>query len=207
MKVAVLVLVLANFAVFAWLRWARPFGPPSDTGLAPPVTGAAPLALLEPGAEKAPGCIVLGPAADASAATALAARLRGRGYAAHPTPHQVSAPSSYWVLLTGFTDAAAARQAANQLRGGGVHDLFLLDGASGGGTSISLGLFRDLEHARRRAERVRSLGFSPEIRERFRSNPRWYVEIPAPVDATALAAAAGTALRPASCTAPPAPRR
>lgn len=204
MRVAVLVLVLANFAVFAWLRWARPFSPPPDTGLAPPSSSGAPLTLLAQGSAPTPDCMLLGPAPDAAAARALALELRRRGYAARPALRQVSAPSGYWVLLSGFADVAAARRAAAQLRSGGIHDLFLLNGAQGGATSISLGLFRDLPHARARAEHARTLGFRPQIRERFRSNPRWYVEVSAPVDATALAAAAATKARPATCRPPPA---
>lgn len=204
MKVAVLVVVLANFAVFAWLRWAPPFAPPPDAGLVPPTSAGAPLVVLARGSRGKPGCLLIGPAQDATAAGALALQLRHRGYAAQSTPRQVSAPTGYWVLLTGFVDVDAAHAAAARLRRGGIRDLFILNGATGGSTSISLGLFRDLAHARDRARHAQALGFRPELRERFRSAPRWYVQVHAPVDVTALAASAGTRARPASCARAPA---
>ncbi len=199
MRVALLILVLANFAVFVWLRWARPFAPAADTGLVPSPTMATRLRLLGDKASPGAGCLLLGPGVNAKAARALAARLRVHGYAARVAARQAAAPSGYWVLLAGFANVEAARQAAARLRQGGIRDLFLLNGSSGGGASISLGLFQDLADARRRAEHAQMLGFQPRIRERFRSAPRWYVQVPAPTDATTLASISGTVVQPAAC--------
>lgn len=203
MKVAVLILVLANFAVFAWLHWARPFASPPDTGLEPPATAGAPLRLL---AAKSSGgarrCLVVGPAADASAARALADRLRRKGYPARPLARKPARPDSYQVVVTGFADAAAAGKAAARLRAGGIHDLLVGDAGSAGQHGISLGLFGDLAHARRRASRVRALGFAPEIQARYSGARRWSVEVAGPSNATALAAAAATAVKSVACEVP-----
>lgn len=196
MKVAVLIAVLANFAVFFWLRWAAPGTPSSDAGLVAAVPVKHPLRLI--GGDAGAGqCLLLTPSADATAAGARAAGLRHRGFAAHAVVEAQSGARGYWVLLTGFADTAAAQAAAAKLKRGGIEDLFVLSGSSGGETSLSLGLFRDLDHARKRAEHVRSLGFKPQIRERFRRTPQWAVQVPA--TASARAAFPATAATPSVC--------
>lgn len=196
MKLGVLILLLANFAVFLWFRWAPPATPAPEGGLAPVASAAHPLEVLD--TRGAGGkCLVIGAGTDATSARAQAARLRQRGFAARAVPRTQQQASGYWVLVTGFADAGAARAAADKLRRGGIRDLFVLNGARDGGASLSLGLFRDFEHARRRAARVRELGFQPQIRERFRTTPRWAVQVPA--TASARAAFPATAAVPASC--------
>lgn|GEM_PF-5086960 len=196
-----LVLVLADFAVFAWLHWARPFAPPPDTGLAPPATAGVPLKLIAGAAPKPARCLVVGPAPDRTAARALADRLRQQGYPARPVARRPATPDRYQVVLAGFGNAAAARAAASRLRAGGIDDLLLGDVGGASAHGISLGLFSDLAHARRRAARVRALGFKPAIRGRYAAGGSWSVEVAAPADATALAAAAATVVRTAACEA------
>lgn len=199
MKVAVLIAVLANFAVFFWLRWAAPGVPRPEAGLVPAPAVHKPLTLVG-GAGTGARCLLLAAGPDATAAAARAARLRGHGFDARAVAESQSVARGYWVLLNGFGDVAAARAAADKLRRGGIKDLFVLNAADGGQASVSLGLFRDLAHARRRAAHVRSLGFSPQIRERFRSTPQWAVQVPA--TASARAAFPATAARPAACREP-----
>lgn len=199
MKLGVLILVLANFAVFLWLRWASPVSRPPGANLAPAASVGHPLRVLS-GSAAASRCLLVGAGTDATHARARAAQLRRRGFAARAVPRTQAQASGYWVLVTGFASAARARTAAETLRRGGLHDLFVLGGAKAGGASLSLGLFRDLEHARMRAARIRSLGYTPQIRERFRTPPQWAVQVPAA--ASTRAAFSATQATPAACRAP-----
>ncbi|MGH8127119.1 MAG: SPOR domain-containing protein [Gammaproteobacteria bacterium] len=199
MKVAVLIAVLANFAIFFWLRWVTPGTQPLDAGLVATAPVRHPLQLIGDNAG-AGHCLLLTPSADATAADAHAARLRRRGFDAHAVTKAQAGASGYWVLLGGFPDTAAAQAAAARLRSGGIEDLLVLSGSQTGQISLSLGLFHDLDHARKRAEHVRALGFQPQIRERFRGTPQWAVQVPA--TASARAAFPATAATPSACMTP-----
>ncbi|MGA7964699.1 MAG: SPOR domain-containing protein [Gammaproteobacteria bacterium] len=199
MKVAVLIVVLANFALFFWLRWAVPGMSPADAGLVAAAPVQHPLQLIG-GDAGAVQCLLLTPSADATAAGARAASLRRQGFDAHVVTESQSGASGYWVLLSGFTDTAAAQAAAAKLRRGGIEDLLVLSGSRAGQVSLSLGLFHDLDHARKRAERVRALGFQPQIHERFRGATQWAVQVPA--TASARAAFPATAATSSACMTP-----
>ncbi len=199
MKVAVLILILANFAVFAWLRWAPPSSNMTDAGLVPAPPSGTQLVLL-PAAATVPRVaatssdLCFGPIASATAATALASRFDRAGYSVHASAQTVSRPEAWQVLLTGYKDVTAARQAASRLRYKGVRDLFVDEEGDKGGVSVSLGLFRDLDHARRRAAQIRALGFHPLIRERLRSETRHYLEVSAPASVAEIAHVADNAV-------------
>jgi len=196
MRLAVLVAVLANFAVFLWLRWVPPGVPRSDAGLEPAPVVRNPLQVIGSG-NSGTRCLLLPPAPDATAAAARAARLHRRGFNAHAVASSRSVARGYWVLLNGFADTAAAQAAADTLRRDGIRDLFVLNGTDNGQASLSLGLFRDLDHARKRAAHARDLGFQPQIRERFRSTPQWAIQVPD--TASARAAFTAAAASPVAC--------
>ncbi len=183
MKLAALILLLANIAVFLWFRWAPPVSPASEAGLVAVAVPRHPLQILGDSASKR-ACLLFTAGMDATTARARAAALRQRGYEALAVTRAQQRASGYWVLLSSFSDLGAARKAADKLRKGGIKDLFLLDDSQGGAT-LSLGLFRDLGHARKRARRVRSLGFRPQIRERFRTASSWTVQVPSTASARA----------------------
>lgn len=183
MKLGALILVLANIAVFLWFRWALPASPAAESGLAAAASAAHPLKILG-GPGTGGTCLLFGASMDATHARARAAALRHQGYRALAVTRPQQQASGYWVLVTGFGDLGAARKAADKLRSGGIRDLLVLSDAQGGAT-LSLGLFSDLDHARKRAGHVRALGFRPQIRERFRAASTWTVQVPASASARA----------------------
>ncbi|MGH8274303.1 MAG: SPOR domain-containing protein [Gammaproteobacteria bacterium] len=246
MKVAVLILVLVNFALFAWLRWAQ--GPSAETDLVPMATAGKPTLALLPslpgptptsGATARPAvsvsrstptmtaapavsatsgtssaraatdpafrCLLWGPIASATAAAPLAASLAAAGYSARVFKRDEEVPGDYRVLLVGFHDVGVAEQAAAALRQGGVKDLYLQPASKAHGPSLSLGLFHDRAHARKRAARVRALGFEPRVERDMHREANHYVEIRMPAAASTSAAlhAAGIARKPRreACTA------
>lgn len=184
MKLAALILLLANVAFFIWFRLA----PPAAPGVEPGLVRAGPIAhplKLRGGSGTHGSCLLFEASMDATAARARAAQLRRRGFKAQAVARRQRQASGYWVLLPDFPSDEAARAAAAKLRKGGIKDLFVLGGATGAGATVSLGLFRDLAHARKRAAHVRTLGYRPQIRERFRTTPRWTVQVPASSSANA----------------------
>lgn len=188
MKLAALILLLANIAIFLWFRWAPPVSPASEAGLVAVASARHPLQILGgPGNHRT--CLLFTASMDATRARARAADLRRQGYKALAVTRSQQQASGYWVLLTGFRDVDAARSAADKLRRGGIKDLFVLGDSQDGSATLSLGLFRDLDHARKRAAHVRALGFRPQIRERFRTTSRWTVQLPATATARAAFAA------------------
>ena len=194
MKLAALILLLANIAIFLWFRWAPPASVASETGLVAAASVRHPLQILGgPGSNRT--CLLFTASMDVTQARARAADLRRQGYKALAVTRSQEQASGYWVLLTGFRDVDAARSAAGKLRRGGIKDLFVLGNSQDGNATLSLGLFRDLDHARKRAAHVRALGFRPQIRERFRTASRWTVQLPSTASARAAfatrAAAAG----------------
>ncbi len=196
MKVTVLIAVLANFALFFWVRWAAPGAPSSDVGLVPAPMVRHPLKLVS-GDGGVAHCLRLAPSANATVAGARAARLRRQGFDAHRVAESQLKASGYWVLLSGFADASSARAVAAKLRQDGIEDLFVLSDSHAGQAGLSLGLFRDLDHARKRAGQVRTLGFQPQIHERFRSTLQWTVQVPATT--STRAAFPVTAATPSLC--------
>ncbi len=198
MKLAALILVLANLAIFLWLRWALPPSASVEPGLAAAASVAHPLKILDaPGSGEA--CLLFSDGMDATQARARAASLRRQGYEARAVTRPQQQASGYWVLVTGFKDVDAARAAARALRKGGIKDSFVLSDERGGAT-LSLGLFRDLDHARKRAAHVRKLGFRPRVRERFRMASSWTVQVPASASARAAFAQRVSA---GACRVPP----
>lgn len=211
MKVAVLVLLLANLAVFAWLRWIHETAPGPDAGLVAPAAGGVQIRLLpattkleRPAVAAAggsgPECLLTGPMADASGAHAAAAALAAAGVGARAIRSTVTTTQGYQVLLGGFGSAAAAESAAARLRRAGLRDVAVVT-AAGQGAVISAGLFRLAADASRRVAQLRALGFAPQVQEQTSTAVRWNLVFPASAGARAAASAAGvTALSPTPCS-------
>ncbi|MDN5865326.1 MAG: hypothetical protein L0I62_08965 [Gammaproteobacteria bacterium] len=210
--VLVLVLVLVNLVLFAWLRWGDASGPEAvlqpvtqtgerlvlmtDPGFAGPETpasagSAARVAALD---ERllAPRCMAWGPV-DADVGRRLAARLKDDAIPMRLVEREAVVVVAYLVELRGFKDAGSARQAAERIRRAGIRDYALLTGIDGQSPGLSLGVFHQHDHALRRADRVRALGFEPDIRavKSHDSQQYWQMRLPVPQSVLAAVRAAG----------------
>lgn len=215
MKVAVLILVLANLVLFAWLRLSD--NPPSNEPLAPVAQTAsqvvllsgAPVTAAEPATARAllpqtssapsgvaaaprhssgnPQCLVWGPFA-ATTATQFAAKLEGRNVSVQDFTRLVKVAVAYRVELTGFSDPGAARRVEAAIRKGGITDLYILDKSDVHHPVLSLGLFHERSGARQRAVRARKLGFRPTIRAIKRKRAYHFLQLRLPVAASVVAA-------------------
>jgi cell division protein FtsN len=163
-RAAVLLLLLANVALFAWRQGS--LGPAVEAGREPQrlerqvapeklrLLSPAQLAALRatPQAAEAPGqppaCLEIGDFDDASLAR-IQARLGELGLGDRLQPRRIDAPSWYVVYLPAAASRAEAERAAQDLRARGVRDLLVQGPGSPLPNSILLGSFRDPELAQR----------------------------------------------------------
>lgn len=169
MRAAVLVLLLANLAFFAWARWidVPAHAPPSPNEKLPelklsseaPSPTAAP---AQPTALNAPErCLNAGPFADVGAAGKALVTLRDKGL--EPAARAEDSGSGWWVYVT-VKDAAGAEAVLSSLKEDGIEDAQPMPGESA--KKVSVGLFSDRERAERRAGVVQKLGLRPELEQR-----------------------------------------
>jgi hypothetical protein len=86
----------------------------------------------------------------------------------------------YRVFLPASANRAEALASARALAARGLRDYYVVTAGDQQNT-VSLGLFRDLENARRRQAEVAALGYSATVEARTEQVPQWWVDIAAPV--------------------------
>lgn len=206
MKFTVLVLVLANLILFAWLRWAQPGASGADRDLVPPATGGSALRLVvernaanvstaPPPPER---CLTVGPMTSVAAAAALAARLGEAGLAARTLVRAQTIAGDYQVLAAGFVSEAAAARGAAKLRHSGLGNIAVVRNPQLG-VALSLGQYGTIQQARERVVRVRKFGLQPQILAHAHTAPRWFLELPASASAARVVRTAGIGLRAGMC--------
>ncbi len=170
MRAAVLTLLFANLAFFAWARWVDvpPHAPPSPTDKLPQLklSSEAPIsATVSPqptGVTNQPErCLNAGPFADVGAAGKALVTLRDKGL--EPTARAEESGTGWWVYVT-VKDAAGAEAVLSSLKEQGIEDATPMPGESA--KKVSVGLFSDRARAERRAGVVQKLGLRPELEQR-----------------------------------------
>ena len=137
--------------------------PVSAPGLA---TAAVPAGLL--------ACATYGPFTG-STVTHAADRLKQLGLtsAQHSIPGK--AKLGYWVYLPPFSSKREADAAADMLRKRGVKDIYVVTDEANR-NAISLGVFSQHDGAVERTKEMKKLGFKPVLAERFRDEPRYWLD-------------------------------
>jgi hypothetical protein len=214
-KIAVLVLVLANLVLFAWLRWGEdaashePLVPVAQTARRVVLLSERPTTLAKPGTATTPPpetfsapalasvttrhaqdksqCIIWGPIATTTAKR-LAVELKKSGGSLQAFARPSEVPVAYRVELTGFSSLSAARRVEAAIRKGGITDLYLLDKFDVNHLVLSLGLFHERPGARQRAIQARKLGFRPAIHVITRKRARHFLQLRLPAARSVLAA-------------------
>lgn len=165
MRAVLLVLLLANFAYFAWSHWLAPKDPALP--VSPPVS-APPLQLAsESAAAAAPAdgsCVTVGPFANAALAARARSALTDSGYASVPREEEERVLDGYWVYLEAPLNPTAERRLLERLSGGGITDVQVV--GEPGARRISLGVFSDEQRAFAQSERVARLQLLPQIEAR-----------------------------------------
>lgn len=192
LRLLFVLLTALNIAVGAWLLLGQPYGrggTPSDPGVTElrllselPETGPTPPAAAVSAAASVPShgrrysCLALGPFAtqrdlrDArQALSAQATRMRSR-------QEHASQTSGWWVYLPASASRAQALAQAQRLDQHHVGDYFVV--SSGDQTNtISLGLFKDPDNARKRRDEVVTAGFPARMAERSETVPEYWLDL------------------------------
>lgn len=185
-----LLLLTANCGLGAWLLLAPPAVvarlPPTDDGVAAlklldehedAVADAA--ELVTPTIPVAPArdlrCVSLGPFPTQSdlrramtALTPVTERIQFR-------ETHAKRKRGFWVYLPAFQSRSAALAAARELSAKGVRDYYVVTAGDQENT-ISLGLFRDAENAKRRQDEVRAMGLTAQLHERTEETPEYWLD-------------------------------
>ena len=197
-----LALLLANLGFFAWYLWY--LSPGANPALAPPLKGqtlkliaeltpaekkslaAAPPPSSAPAtaaaATTAPAattavlaCATYGPFPGTDAVDTAETRLKGLGLQA--SDHLVPGKSKlgYWVYLPPFGSKHEADAATDLLRRRGVSDIYVVTDEANR-NAVSLGVFSQHAGALERIKQLKKLGYHPQTAERFRDEPRYWLD-------------------------------
>jgi len=163
-RAALLLLLLANLAFFAWSHWLAP----KEAAL--PVSPKVNAPRLQLARESLPlvangGCVTVGPFSTNELAARARATLNDSGYTS--VPREVDTPvfEGYWVYLESPPTESGERRLLDRLRKGGIADAQAI-GEIGAARRISLGVFSDESRAATQSERVARLGLLPQIEAR-----------------------------------------
>jgi len=198
LRLLFVLLIMLNIVAAAWLLLGQPYAhvpPATDPGvpelhlLSELPAQAATAAVADSVAALVPApvaananaptelrCLTLGPFATPhdlqqarSALTPLTRRMRSR-------QEQVAQSHSWWVYLPAPGSRAQALALTRQLAARGLKDYFVVGGGDQPNT-ISLGLFRDQDNARKRRNDVTAAGFPARITERTESVPQYWLDL------------------------------
>lgn len=200
LRLLFVLLVMLNIVAAAWLLLGQPYAhvpPATDPGvpelrllseLPTPETTTAPADSIAPpapapaslsaatGASADYRCLTLGPFATPhdlqqarSALAPLTRRMRSR-------QEQVAQSHSWWVYLPAPASRAQALALTRQLAARGIRDYFVVSGGDQPNT-VSLGLFKDQDNARKRRADVTAAGFPARITERTETAPQYWLDL------------------------------
>jgi hypothetical protein len=161
-RAALLLLLLANLAFFAWSHWLAP----KQAQL--PVSAKVNAPRLQLAVENAPvavpgnRCVTVGPFATNELAARARQTLNDSGYISLPREVATAVFEGYWVYLESPPTESGERRLLDRLKKGGIVDAAAV-GDLGAARRISLGVFSDEGRAATQSERVAKLGLLPQI--------------------------------------------
>ena len=193
MRNLVLLLVLINLGVLAWLSWVVPAPEQATTYAGPGITllreldPDAPILTAsrpqDPPPEAArglpaqdPDCVAIGPFADAAQADAALATVNDAGFVASLRVDQEEIWEGYWVYVGGLPSTERANAVLAELAANGIADAYVIPN-SDSGILISLGVFSDITRAGTQAERAGRFGLAATIAERTRAVETHWLEL------------------------------
>lgn len=183
MRVALLVLLLANLAFFAWSHWLVP----KEAAL--PVSPKVDAPQLQLANEPSAGgsssrCVTVGPFASSELAARARQTLSDSGYGSLPREEATKVFEGYWVYLESPPTESGERRLLERLRRGGIADAQVL--GEPGARRISLGVFSDEGRAAAQSERVAKLQLLPQIEAREKPATAIWLDLTLKTDAPSL---------------------
>lgn len=192
LRLLFVLMIALNIAVGAWLLLGQPYahgGLPTDAGVpelrllsempagtpvSPPIADSSAVDPASRGLSYS--CVALGPFATPQdlrnarqALASQATRMRAR-------QEQASQTSGWWVYLPAAGSRAQALEVAQRLSARHINDYFVVSSGDQPNT-ISLGLFKDPDNARKRRDEVVAAGFDPRMTERSESVPEYWLDL------------------------------
>ena len=164
MRAALLLLLLANLAFFAWSHWLAPKEaqlPASPKVEAPRLQLARETVLVAADGS----CVTVGPFASNELAARARQTLNDSGYSSLPREVDTLVFEGYWVYLESPPTESGERRLLDRLKKGGIADVQAM-GELGAARRISLGVFSDENRAATQSEKVARLGLLPQIEAR-----------------------------------------
>jgi hypothetical protein len=146
-----------------------PEPPPETTTVASSTIGAG----LPGGVVR---CVSIGPFRDLSEATQASAALRGGGYDPRTRVAEGDVWAGLWVYLDDLPSHEEAQRAMTLLKRRGISDAYIMPSADLT-NDISLGVFSEPLRAQRRAEEIKTLGFTPTIADRTRRGTVYWIDL------------------------------
>ncbi len=215
LRALIVLLACMNLGVAIWWSTHRPpvvkLLPSTDPGVGSltllseseprPFPEAAELSVDPQAADPGAVCMSVGPFASA-------AELRRAMNVLMPNVERIQFREVESVALRGYRvylPAAGSRelalQTARTLSGHGITDYYLVTAGDQQNT-ISLGIFKELENAKKRHDAVAALGFNPTVETRTEQAPQWWIDMAASAGFNwqALVPDAGLKSVPVPCT-------
>jgi hypothetical protein len=120
-------------------------------------------------------CVSYGPFPSADAAGQGMSRLKVAGLAVSQRTMPGKAKLGYWVFLPPFGSKREADGASQMLKKRGVKDIYVVTDEANR-NAVSLGVFSQKDGAIQREREIRKLGLKPQMAERFRDEPRYWLD-------------------------------
>jgi hypothetical protein len=150
---------------------------------APPAVTATVAAVPAPAtgvsAASIQACVSYGPFPSADAVGQGMTRLKTAGLSASQRTVPGKAKLGYWVYLPPFGSHKEADAATAMLKKRGVKDIYVVADEANR-NAVSLGVFNQKEGATQREKEIRKLGLRPQMAERFRDEPRYWLDAKGP---------------------------
>jgi SPOR domain len=195
-----LALLLANLLFLGWQLWIAPPDIPADrlrtAGPEPEIQAAtrsfnpagegtaAGDGSSTPGSRTTPlpppgSCVRIGPIADGQVADSVRMRLKTGGFDATVAVEEGQIWVGHWVQLESVGSREEADRIVGRLSAGGIPDAYVLQ--TDPPFAISLGVFRDKERADKVLAAAASLGFQPQMTDRYRAGVQYWLSFVVPV--------------------------
>lgn len=195
LRALVLLLLCMNLGVAAWWIWHRePVAivlPATDKGVSsltllseserPPVVAATELDTVPEPESASLHCLSLGPFATPADLRRAMNMLMPKVERIQYREVAAMALRGYRVYLPATGSRAEALEVARALAAQGVTDYYVVTAGDQQNT-VSLGIFRDLENAKRRQGEIAAMGYNPTVEARTGQASQWWVDVAAPAD-------------------------
>lgn len=121
-------------------------------------------------------CVTVGPFKELSQAAAAASELRSSGLDPSQRVAEGDIWVGYWVYIKDLPTQTRADAVLEDLRRHGITDAYVIPDTDSGNV-VSLGVFSEIQRARRRREAVRALDYDVTVADRTRRGTVYWIDV------------------------------